>query len=159
MNDQTIPDVADDPASDSTERIAELTHEIAALRDELATVRAEGESAVAEVGELRQQLQAAGQIARDTTARYREARLAAAPDVPPDLIPESGDIQDIDRSIEAALRLATHVRERVRQEGPPGAPVFVPAGAPQRRAPDISSLSPAEKIRIGLERLTDNPGP
>jgi hypothetical protein len=159
MNDETITEPAADELVHTDDRITELSGAVAALQTELETARSAEQSAVSDALELRDRLDAAQLLVREAALKYREARLAAAADVPPELVPESSDVAEIDRNIEAALKLAAHVRERVQQEAQAGgAAVRVPAGAPTRRAPDMSSMSAAEKIRIGLERLSDGNG-
>lgn len=86
---------------------------------------------------------------KDLTASYSEAVSAykavlssANPAVPVHLI--TGDtIEAIDASLESATALVTQVRQSVEAEIAAGK---VPAGAPARTAPDLSTLSPREKI-------------
>ena len=80
-------------------------------------------------------------------AAYREARLAADPLVPPELV--GGEtIEEIDASVERARAIVAQVRERVRTEA---AREIAPA--PRARTPvDPATLSPREKIAHGLSR-------
>jgi hypothetical protein len=134
--------------------VEELKLTVVALETELG---AEREAAAAEALDLRTQLEEAQTQRREAALKYREARLAAAPDVPPELVPEADDIAEIERGMDAALRLVTQVRERV-QQSQASQPPRVPAGSPARRAPDLLSLSASEKIRVGLERLSEAGG-
>lgn len=95
-----------------------------------------------------------GQL-REAAAKYREARFAAAPDVPHDLVPELATIEEIDREFESAQRVVGQLREKLEQEAAEKRPARVPAGAPGRRGQDVSSLPASEKIRIGLQRLEE----
>ena len=88
------------------------------------------------------------ETARTHAARYREALLAAAPEVPPDLV--TGDtLEAIDASLAAARRTVAVVQQRLNAAG---SPARVPAGAPARSGPDLRSLSPKEKIAFGLSQ-------
>jgi hypothetical protein len=146
-----VLDTASDPAVDPGQ--AEADERIAALEGELAAARSESESISAEASDLRAQLDTARAQMLEAALKYREARLSAAPDVPEELVPESPDIAEIDTRFEAAQRIVRQVRENAQQDA---RTARVPAGAPTRRAPDPSSLSPTEKIRLGLERLAEN---
>jgi hypothetical protein len=87
--------------------------------------------------------------------KYREAKLAAAPEVPPDLVPASETLAEIDEGFEAAQRVVSQLRERMAEERQSAR---VPVGSPVRRAPDLSALSPSEKIRMGLRDLAEREG-
>jgi hypothetical protein len=100
-----------------------------------------------------------GQL-RDAVVRYREARLAASPDIPHDLVPELETVEDIDREFESAQRVVGQLREKIEREAVAQArSARVPAGAPARREADVSSLSPSEKIKLGQPIITDSDGP
>ena len=145
-----------DEASSATVDLAEALERISALEGELAVVRTAHESAVAETLQLHEELDAARTQVRAATDGYRQARLAAAPSVPPEMVPESDNILEIDRGLENAERLVNLVRESVQQELLATArQAPIPAGSPARREPDLSSLSAAEKIRVGLQRLSE----
>ena len=146
-----------DPTEAALQEVEALRAAVATLESELAGAIEWRESAAAEALELRRQLEGAQAYAGEAATKYRQARLAAAPDVPPELVPETTDITEIDHSMEAALRVVTQVQERV-QRALASEPPRVPAGSPARRTPDLSSLSAAEKIRVGLERLADHNG-
>lgn len=108
-------------------------------------VQAEAEAAVdepaSEADALRAQL-------GDAAHRYRELLLAGSPDVPAELV--SGEtIEEVDASFAAARGVVQEVRRRIEEQA--GAE-HVPAGAPPRTAPDLSGLSPAEKIAFALGR-------
>ncbi len=130
----------------------EADDRIAALEGELAAARSESASVAAEAADLRAQLDASRAGMLEAALKYREARLAAAPDVPAELVPESPDIGEIDNGFQAAVRIVRQVRESAEQDA---RLARVPAGAPARRPADLSTLSASEKIRLGLERLAD----
>ena len=80
--------------------------------------------------------------------RYRELLLAGAPEVPAELV-TGATIEEVDVSFAAARGVVAEVRRRIEEQA--GAE-HVPAGAPPRAAPDLSGLSPAEKIAYALSR-------
>ncbi|MCS6801745.1 MAG: hypothetical protein RMM58_01255 [Chloroflexota bacterium] len=80
-------------------------------------------------------------------AAYRQARLAADPLLPPELV-VGETVAEIDASVERARAIVAQVRERVRSEA---AREVVPA-ALARTPVDPAALSPREKIAYGLGR-------
>ncbi len=56
-------------------------------------------------------------------------------------------VEEIDASLERARAVVAKVEAEVRERLATGR---IPAGAPERTGPDVSALSPAEKIRYGL---------
>jgi len=130
-------------------QVEELQASAADAEARASTARAELKSAAEERDGLRGQL-------REAAAKYREARFAAMPDVPQDLVPEMATIEEIDREFEAARRVVGQLREKLEQEAAEQKRrTRVPAGAPARRQADVSSLSASEKIRLGLQRLDE----
>ncbi len=125
--------------ADSEARAATHGDRIAALQDEVETARADSERLSARL--------------RESALKYREARLAACPHIPPELV-TGEEPEEIDEQVAAAERVVSQMRERVekerRQESPP-----VPAGSPVRRAPDYSQLPAGEKIKVGLQQLAE----
>jgi len=108
----------------------------------------------AEISSLRQQTagletlleEARGSLA-ETVSRYRDAVVRMNPEVPGELV--TGDsIESVDSSLEQARSLVGKVREGLEKEV---SRARVPAGAPERRTPDLFTLSPREKIRYGIE--------
>lgn len=121
-----------------------LTEALATLEErtaEASSLRAAIDQRDAEMEGLRRQLAA-------STVKYRETLLASHPDVPPELL--AGATPE---ELDASLAQARSLVERIRSEAPvPDTAVAyrVPAGAPVRRAPDLSGLSPQEKIAHAL---------
>jgi hypothetical protein len=114
--------------------------------ERLAAVSGERDAARAEGARLSERL-------REASLRYRDARLAAAPHIPADLV-RGEEMEAIDEEIAAAERVVTEMRERMEREKRQETPA-VPAGSPVRRAPDYSGLPAAEKIKVGLKQLSD----
>ncbi len=125
--------------ADAEARAATHSDRIAALQGELDAARTDSERLDTRL--------------RESALKYREARLAASPHIPPELV-TSEELEEIDEQLAAAERVVSQMRERVekerRQESPP-----VPAGSPVRRAPDYSQLPPGEKIKLGLQQLAE----
>ncbi len=118
------------------------------LRRQLAAAGERETATAAEVEALRQAVAAADARGASAAARYREAVLAHEPSLPADLV--AGEtVEDVDAAVERARQTVAQVRQRIEQEA---ASQRVPAGAPVRSAPDLSDLSPSEKIRLGLQR-------
>ena len=87
---------------------------------------------------------------RDSLAQavssYRALVVQANPDVLDELI--SGDsVEAINQSVEDAQRFIFKVKQGLEAEA---ARARVPVGAPQRTMPDLSALSPREKIRYAI---------
>ncbi len=139
------------------ERLAEVVAQVEGLQSAAAEAGARAESAEAELSAARGQISVLEGEVSDVrtrltaaTLKYREAKLAAAPDVLPELVPEAETLEEIDRGFEAAQRVATRLRQRIEEERQSAR---VPAGAPVRRGADLSVLSPSEKIKLGLLEL------
>lgn len=144
----------------SRARVAELEGLVAQKDEELAKVNAciaELEEALvtkdsdiaaleqAQV-ELEERLSTVGESLADATANYKAVVIEANPGVMEELI--SGDtIEAIDESLKKAKDLVGKVRQGLETEI---SLTRVPAGAPERRAPDLSALSPSEKIQYAM---------
>ena len=99
-----------------------------------------------EMASLRQQLSSA-------TQKYRALILSAAPEVPEELV--KGETPDeVDASFAAAREMVDRVRRQLEAKA---AAERVPAGAPARTPPDLSGLSPVEKIAYALSRTSQSP--
>ena len=81
-------------------------------------------------------------------AKYRAALLAAAPEIPAELV-KGESINEIDASLEQARGIVSKVRQQLEAEAETNK---VPAGAPERTPQDLSALSPAEKIAYALRK-------
>ncbi|RLC91913.1 MAG: hypothetical protein DRI39_09325 [Chloroflexi bacterium] len=75
--------------------------------------------------------------------RYRDALLKQHPEIPADML-EGDTVAALDASLEQARAVVDNVKRHLAER--------VPAGAPQRTGPDISSMSPGEKITYGLRQ-------
>lgn len=132
--------------ADAEARAATAQMELTQARQRLSELEAALTSARSEAEAAREEAAQARDELRQAALKYREARLAAAPETPPDLVP-GGTLAEIDQQVEAAQRVVAQLRERLEEESRSSR---VPVGSPPRRAPDLSALSPEEKIRLGL---------
>ena len=125
---------------------ANAVAEAAFLRDDVRMSNEAVAAANAEAESLREQLDGASQRAMAAAERYRDLVVRTEPMLPADLI--AGDDPDaIDASVTAARTMITTLRERLERQFDIS---HVPAGAPVRSSPDLSALSPEQKIRYGL---------
>ena len=99
----------------------------------------EEQPADSQANSVRAELVEARAQAREAALRYREARLAAAPHIPPDLVPGE-TIDEIDRQLGVAQKVVARLRQElaaeVRKEEPPARPLRPLAdGEDQARPP------------------------
>ena len=106
---------------------------------ELAGLRSALEQRDLEIESLQSQLASA-------TARYREALLAAAPDIPEELVVGESP-EEVDASLAGARQMVETVRGRIESQI---ADERVPSGAPVRGAQEFSDMSSREKIAYAL---------
>jgi len=107
------------------------------------------------LGEAKQSLDArAGDCDRlkaaldDAVSAYRKLAVSTSPLYSDDIISGSS-VEEIDASIKKVNGLVKKMRSSLEAELKD---LTVPAGAPERSAPDLSGLSPREKIKQGLEK-------
>lgn len=143
-----------DQLADVTAKVRTQESEGEGLKRRLAEAQqtlAEREEALAagagEIEALRTALAEADGQARTAAGRYRELLLASEPSLPSDLV-EGDSIAAIDEAAARARQTVARVRQHLEEQAQAQR---VPAGSPPRGAPDLSDLSPAEKIRLGLE--------
>ena len=125
---------------------ANAVAEAAYLRDDVRASHDAVATATAEAATLREQIDAATQRAQATAERYRDLVVRTEPALPADLI-AGADVDAIDASVTAAREIVGRVRSHIEAQAQAGR---VPAGAPSRAAPDLSALTPEQKIRHGL---------
>jgi len=127
--------------SEVQRQLAEVTTAKETSEQELASVRAG-------LDEREAQLAATAASLSHAVASYRASLIAANPEIPGEMIGGEA-IGDIDASLERARELAGRVRTKLEEDL---RATSVPAGAPQRPAPDLSELSPREKIEYALQK-------
>jgi len=120
-------------------RIDELEQTIASKDDEIVSLRQSQ-------AELEEGLSTSSKSLGEVIASYRSMVVQTNPEVMEELI--SGDtVEAISESLEKAKSLIGKVRRGLETEI---SLARVPAGATERRAPDLSALSPSEKIQYAI---------
>jgi len=76
--------------------------------------------------------------------KYREALLKAYPQLPGELI-QGNSIEELDASVRQAEAVVERVKSKLEESS------RIPAGAPLRKSPDISTMSSMEKVQYGLQ--------
>jgi len=117
---------------------------------ELEELVASKESEIAGLKQLNAELEARLESVSNSLARavasYKETVVRANPEVVEELI--TGDtIEAIDESVARAKHLVSKVRQGLAAEI---SLARIPAGAPERTSPDLSALSPREKIQYAI---------
>jgi len=129
----------DEELAQAKARITEQEQEIAGRDEDIAALRQSQ-------AELEGNLSAVGDSLAEAVANYKAMVIRANPEIVEELI--SGDtIEAIDESLEKAKSLIGKVRQGLEAEI---SLARVPAGAPERRAPDVSALTPREKIQYAI---------
>lgn len=141
--------------ADLTARQSQHDAELQEVRGQLETSRADAEAAqsqlaaqVEELEGLRDSAATAEAQGREAVQRYRDVVLEREPHLPADLV--AGDsVGELDAAIDRARQTVAQVRQHLDQQAQA---LRIPAGAPARGSPDVSDLSSAEKIRLGLSK-------
>ena len=127
-------------------RVVELESLVAEKDEELnrANTRiAELEQTVAEANDKQSKID---ESLNQAVASYKALAIQSNPDVPEELV--TGDsIEAITDSLVSAKELVSKGRKGMKAEI---SLVRVPVGAPERTAPDLSALSPREKIQYAI---------
>jgi hypothetical protein len=142
-----------DGATDLRGQLAEAEARAQAAIDEKARVAAELAAATdaasayeADIASMRALLDDAAQREREAAAHYR----ALVAEAEPWLLPEdvAGEtVAELAASVTAARGMAQRLSERLDARV---RALRVPAGAPPRGGPDVSAMTPDEKIKYGL---------
>ena len=130
------------------EQVQPASEETGALEQPTSEQQPAGE--VESMGEIEKEMASLRQQLSSATQKYRALILAAAPEVPEELV--NGRTPDeVDASFAAAREMVERVRLQLEAKA---AAERVPAGAPARTPPDLSGLSPVEKIAYALSRTS-----
>ena len=134
--------------ADETSRISELESQVAQKDEALAKANARITELEPVIAGLEERLEITNDSLAEAVASYQAMVTKANPEVPEGMV--SGDsIEAVNRSLEEAKGLISHVKQGLEAEIQA---TLVPAGAPQRTLPDLSALSPREKIQYGVRR-------
>ena len=114
----------------------------------------------ARIADLEGRLRTAEEATASVVGRYREARLASAPEIPAELV-AGNTVEEIDAALTRAQSIVDGIRQRLAPTGGAAAAVgstappapAVPAGSPPRSTSTAGGwgmLTPAQRIRNGL---------
>ena len=123
------------------ERIAELEAQVMTLEQHVQEQQALSQQAEEQLAVIQEELAQA-------VERYRRVLLASAPEVPEGLV-QGDTVAKIEEAFAQAREMVERIRDRIEAKL---ARERVPAGSPIRSGPDLSSLSPREKIAHALTR-------
>jgi len=132
-------------AADREARAAHLESELAKLQNELQHARGDVEERDRLIAEHAGRAETLESRVRGAAERYRALVLQQSPELEELVAGET--VEEIDASLERARETVSKVRGQLESEAQAGR---VPVGAPPRRAPDLSGLTPGEKIEQGL---------
>jgi SMC interacting uncharacterized protein involved in chromosome segregation len=119
---------------------------IAELKQALAAKDTEVTALNQSLEEARRALDELGKSFSQALTAYRELVVQANPGVLAEMITGS-TIEEVNESLKSARALMERVRREIEAEA---ARTRIPAGAPPRTPPDMSALSPREKIQYAL---------
>ena len=131
---------------------APLRAQIATLEGELVAKAADTEAMKTQLAALQADFDGSAAAYAYAVADFRALSLQANPMITPDLV--AGETVD---AVKASVARANALVARVKQSLEQQAATFthlanVPAGAPGRTEPDLSTMSTVEKINLGLEQ-------
>ena len=151
------------------EEVKALQSELEVTKGELVGLKAEKESLVSKLesgnskiteleavvaerdeklGALNESLSQLNSSLSRAVSSYKALVVKSNPGILEELI--TGDtVEAIDQSVENANVLISRVRQGLEEEA---SRIRIPAGAPQRTLPDLSALSPREKIQYAIKR-------
>jgi hypothetical protein len=133
--------MAEEQANKTNEAKAEPPAELEQLQAQLTQLEVQRAAYETQVVTLK------GNLAQ-AVGKYRTRLLSESPEVPEELV--RGDTpEEVDASFAAARQVVERIKQKLETQT---SAERVPAGAPARGLPDLSSLSPAEKIAYGLAR-------
>ena len=129
----------DEELAKASARLIELEQAVAGKDSEMATLQQSKD-------ELEERLTTISDALAEAVASYKTVVVQANPEVIDELI--NGDtIEAINESLSKAKDLVSKVRQGVEAEI---SSAKIPAGAPERTSPDLSALSPREKIQYAV---------
>jgi chromosome segregation ATPase len=134
-----VPENNSGAGNQPEQKAAQFEQAIAEKENEIAVLRKSD-------GELKEKLSAVSKALNEAVAGYKNRVLELNPEIAEELI--SGEtVEAVNVSLEKAINLVGRVKKSVEKEI---SNIRVPAGAPGRRASDLSGLSPREKIQYAI---------
>ena len=136
---QEVPESEGDETVRAESRVAELEQVVSEKDSEIENLKHTGE-------DLEERCRTLEKSLTDAVTGYKALVIKSNPDIIDDLI-DGETVESINESLEKAKTLVSRIRQGMEDEI---SKVKVPAGAPERSSPDLSTLSPAEKIRYAI---------
>lgn len=127
----------EEPTKPLTDRIASLEADIKAKDEELSSMKTQLSGFVSLAEEK-----------DNAVTAYKTLVQKTNPLIPEEMI-TGVTVDDVNASLEKAHKVVSHIRTKVEEEITRNT---VPAGAPGRTEPDISTMSTREKISYGLQK-------
>jgi hypothetical protein len=138
-NKDGTPESPEEEAARVKTHVAELEKTLAGKDAEIVILKKTG-------AEMEARYKSLGDTLAGAVTGYRNMVVKTNPEIPEEMI--SGEtIEGINKSVERAKNLVNRIRQGVEAEM---LKVKMPTGAPERIAPDLSALTPGEKIRYAL---------
>jgi len=130
----------------------ELEDKLAAAEQQLGLKTQDSEALTASLKATQEELTAAKAAYSGAVADYKKLVLQTSSLFTADII--WGDtIEDVKASVEKASALVSKIKQGLEAQAKELAEhTTIPAGAPARSGPDVSSMSTTEKINLGLEQ-------
>lgn len=161
MNDEELTDLQEEltvgqaelerlqvTTADREAHAAHVAAQLSELREELTRARDESRLREQEIATLGEQAQALQAQVQSSARRYRELALQQSPELPAELV-TGESVEEVDEALQRARETVSKVRGHLESQAQAGR---VPVGAPPRSEPDLSALSPEEKISFGLQQ-------
>ena len=142
----TEEEIKDNGKENSSGNSNHLEQKVAEFEQIVAEKESEITALKKSEGELKEKLSAISKSLTEAVVSYKDRVVQMNPGITEELI--SGDtIEAVDKSLEKAISLIGRVKKSVEKEI---SHIRVPAGAPGRQTPDLSTLSPREKIQYAI---------
>ncbi|MFC1985386.1 hypothetical protein ACFLWC_00140 [Chloroflexota bacterium] len=142
-------DEVESPVAQENEELAKANARLIELEQVVGSKDAEVVTLKQANDELEGRLTGLGNSLAGAVAGYKDMVVQANPEVIEELI--SGDtIESINESLSQAKALVSRVRQGLETEI---SLAKVPVGAPERTSPDLSTLSPREKIQYAIGKM------
>ena len=145
QNQDPVPE-GEEPEESQNSKITELESLVAQKGGELTEANSRITELEQVASESAEKFKAISDSLAEALASYKAMVVQANPEVPEELI--SGDsIESVNESLGQAKAMISRVRQGLEAEIQA---TRIPVGAPQRTPPDLSALSPREKIQYGI---------
>jgi len=136
---QEVPESAGEELVEARSRITDLEQVLTEKDGEIDRLKHSSE-------EFEERCRVLEESLTNAVTGYKTLVIKSNPEIIDDLI-DGDTIESINESLKKAKDLVSRVRQGVEADM---LKIKVPAGAPERSSPELSTLSPAEKIRYAI---------